>query len=312
MAMANHTPQNDIDGNSRNASGAGESVRQIASLSDLVAREAFVYLTELPRQLSHPNLIRMFGFKPGRTAAQEETFDRFGFAFVTGGSGYLIADGRRWPVQAPCMMFHQPGHHYRIVPAPAWDEMYITYDEEANAYFMAEPWTLFNAPVMQFSDTAFMLERARQLLALLPCIRDYGVSDRADQTAEALLLDALIQRHTEIPEIAHDDEQARRMHRARTWVDKHFRETVDVRKLAAAHGFSERHFRRLWHQYFGDSVRAHVQERRLHQAVYLLRHSDLRVNEIADALGYGRASYFIRQFTRHLGCSPTQYRRQTV
>ncbi len=305
----NLMPHNDV---ASKPSGGIETVPRISSLPDLVAREAFVYLTELPRQLSHPNLIRTFGFKPGRTATQEETFDRFGFAFITAGSGYLLADGRRWPVQGPCMMFHQPEHHYRLVPDPAWDEMYIVYERQAKAYFMAEPWTLFNAPVMQFGDAAFMLERAQQLLALLPCIRDYGISDRADQIAEALLLDALIQRHAEVPEFVEDDEQACRMHRARTWVDKHFRETVDVQQLADAHGFSERHFRRLWQQYFGGSVRAYVQERRFHQAVYLLRHSDLRVNEIADALGYARTSYFIRQFTRHLGCPPTQYRRQTT
>lgn len=304
-------PDNDTTNHSCKPTSFTETVRRISSLPELIARDAFVYLTDLPRHLSHANLIRIFGFKPGRTAPQEETFDRFGFAFITAGSGYLLADGRRWPVQGPCMMFHQPGHHYRLVPDPAWDEIYITYDEEAKAYFMAEPWTLFNAPVMPFSNASFMLERASQLLALLPCIRDYGISDRADQIAEALLLDALIQRHIEVPEFTHDEDQARRIHRARTWVDKHFRETVDVQQLAAAHGFSERHFRRLWHQYFGDSVRAYVQERRLHQAVYLLRHSDLRVNEIAAALGYDRTSYFIRQFTRRLGRPPTQYRRQT-
>ncbi len=282
----------------------------ISRLPELVAREAFVYLTGLPRQLSHLNLIRTFGFKPGRTAPQEETFDRFGFAFITAGNGYLVADGSRWPVQAPCMMFHQPEHRYRLVPDPSWDEMYIVYERGAKAYFMAEPWTHFNAPVVQFRDAGFMLERARQLLALLPCIRDYGISDRADQIAEALLLDALIQRHSEVPKFAADEPQARRMHHARTWVDEHFRETVDVQQLAVSHGFSERHFRRLWQQYFGDSVRVYVQERRLHQAVYLLRHSDLRVNEIADALGYDRTSYFIRQFSRRLGCPPTTYRRQ--
>jgi len=298
----------------RQSQGAqGKKAQPTSSLRDWVARDMFVYLTTLPRLLPHPNLLRVFGFKPARTEAMEhraQDFDRFGFAFITAGSGYVIADGQRWPIQAPCMIFNRAGHNYRAVPDPMWDEMYIVYDREAEPYFKANPWASLSQPVISFNDTDFILPRARQLLDLLPNIRDYGAADRADQIAEALLLEALVRFHGDSPERAKQTAQVQALYSARNWVEKHFQENMDIRQLAARHGLSERHFRRLWQQYFGDSVRQHVQRKRINQATYLLLHSDLRVNEIADILGYSAVSYFIRQFTQSIGCPPVQYRRK--
>lgn len=300
--------------NSNHPQGAANEAAPIeSSLRDWVAREMFVYLTTLPRLLPHPNLLRIFGFKPARTAPLEQradNFDRFGFAFITAGSGYLIADGERWPIKAPCMVFNRAGHDYRAVPDPIWDEMYIVYDREAEPYFKAEPWAALSQPVISFSDSDFILSRARQLLDLLPKIRDYGAADRADQIAEALLLEALMRVHAKGAKSAEETAQIQALYRARNWVEKHFQQSINSRQLAAEHGFSERHFRRLWQQHFGDSVMQQIQRKRINQATYLLLHSDLRVNEIADILGYSAVSYFTRQFTRSIGCSPVQYRRQ--
>lgn len=51
-----------------------------------------------------------------------------------------------------------------------------------------------------------------------------------------------------------------------------------------------------------------VQEKRLAQAAYYLKHTGLRVEEVARAVGYENISYFHRLFARCYGCSPKKFR----
>ena len=51
-----------------------------------------------------------------------------------------------------------------------------------------------------------------------------------------------------------------------------------------------------------------LQERRLHQAAWLLEHTTQRVSDIALSVGYENVSYFHRIFREHYGMSPKKYR----
>ena len=47
---------------------------------------------------------------------------------------------------------------------------------------------------------------------------------------------------------------------------------------------------------------------RLEKAKELLRHSELRINEIANMCGYNSSSHFMRQFKEHTGETAKEYR----
>lgn len=51
-----------------------------------------------------------------------------------------------------------------------------------------------------------------------------------------------------------------------------------------------------------------LQEKRLSQAAWLLRNTDRKVDEIANAVGYENISYFHRLFAARFGMSPRKYR----
>lgn len=51
-----------------------------------------------------------------------------------------------------------------------------------------------------------------------------------------------------------------------------------------------------------------LQEKRLSRAQFLLRNTQMNVDEIAQAVGYENASYFHRLFTREIGARPKAYR----
>lgn len=58
----------------------------------------------------------------------------------------------------------------------------------------------------------------------------------------------------------------------------------------------------------GKTYQALLQERRLTQAVYFLEHTNLRVDEIGQAVGYSNLSYFHRIFQEKYGVTPKKYR----
>lgn len=55
-----------------------------------------------------------------------------------------------------------------------------------------------------------------------------------------------------------------------------------------------------------------VQERRLSQACFLLKNTDINVSDIAESIGYANVSYFHRLFNRKFKLSPSQYRKQSA
>ena len=65
---------------------------------------------------------------------------------------------------------------------------------------------------------------------------------------------------------------------------------------------------RLVRQKTGRNYTELVQEKRLSQAAWLLRNTNRKVDEIANAVGYENLSYFHRLFAARFGRSPKKYR----
>ena len=60
----------------------------------------------------------------------------------------------------------------------------------------------------------------------------------------------------------------------------------------------------------GKTYTEHLQEKRLSQSAFLLRNTDLSVEEISIAVGYENKSYFHRIFTSNFGTTPKKYRNE--
>ena len=65
---------------------------------------------------------------------------------------------------------------------------------------------------------------------------------------------------------------------------------------------------RLIRQTTGKNYTELLQEKRLSQAAWLLRNTEMKVDEIALSVGYENVSYFHRIFAARFGCSPKKYR----
>lgn len=84
-----------------------------------------------------------------------------------------------------------------------------------------------------------------------------------------------------------------------------------VADLAAACGFSERYFARLFRQHFGSSVSEHLKAARMSKAKSLLLETQLPLKEIAYRLGYSSSANFSSAFRAAIGSTPGQYRKSS-
>lgn len=96
---------------------------------------------------------------------------------------------------------------------------------------------------------------------------------------------------------------------ARAWALDRLDRPVHLRELAARESMSVRTFTRRFRQETGLSPGRWLAQQRIDRARHLLESSDLSVDEVARAAGFGSASSLRQHLQSALGVSPTAYRR---
>lgn len=107
-----------------------------------------------------------------------------------------------------------------------------------------------------------------------------------------------------------EEEQNRRLLRARDRIDLSFREPLDVAAIAAVACMSQAHFIRSFNAAFGETPHRYLQRRRIERAMERLRRTDDSVSDICIEMGWTSFATFSRTFREIVGCSPSDYRSQ--
>jgi AraC-like DNA-binding protein len=83
---------------------------------------------------------------------------------------------------------------------------------------------------------------------------------------------------------------------------------LSVASLARQLDCSPDYLSGMFRKQSGETLIAYVNQARVDQSVFLLKHTTLSIKEIAATCGFARPSYFIHVFRRLHGTSPLQYR----
>ena len=115
-------------------------------------------------------------------------------------------------------------------------------------------------------------------------------------------------------ELKHD--AARRvspaMNRIRTHLDEHFKHNLSLDELATMAGMSRSHLCHKFRNTFDTNIRKYIIRKRMSVAQRMLYDVNLRISEIAEAVGYRDIYQFSKQFKKSFGVSPTRYRNQQM
>lgn len=92
------------------------------------------------------------------------------------------------------------------------------------------------------------------------------------------------------------------------WVDTRLSESISVAAMANAFYLSESHLYVAVKNLLGCSPAQFITQRRMHQAIALLKQTRLTIGHIAIQVGYADTASFSKAFHRYFGASPRAYR----
>lgn len=93
------------------------------------------------------------------------------------------------------------------------------------------------------------------------------------------------------------------------FIHSHLDEPIEATRLYRVAGLSRSQCCARFKAVFGTTLAGYVQRQRMQRAMQLLQSTELPVTDIAHRSGYSWIGHFNTTFRRHVGCSPTVWRR---
>ncbi|MDF2959895.1 MAG: hypothetical protein K0S39_1630 [Paenibacillus sp.] len=95
------------------------------------------------------------------------------------------------------------------------------------------------------------------------------------------------------------------------WIEEHYMDEFQLDKLAKAVHLSPNHVSAVFRQTIGTTITEYLTARRIRQACWLLKTSDMTVQEIGRSIGLSNFPYFCQLFKKHVGLSPYRFKRSS-
>lgn len=96
------------------------------------------------------------------------------------------------------------------------------------------------------------------------------------------------------------------------YIEKNFHENLSLKGIANLFYMNPVYMGQLFKKTYGVYFKEFLLELRTNEAKKLLRQTNLRVYEIAEKVGFGSTDYFVTQFEKMEGRTPTEYRNQVL
>ncbi len=100
------------------------------------------------------------------------------------------------------------------------------------------------------------------------------------------------------------------INRATSFIHDHYREPLTLRDIADWLGISQVYLCKLFSEELGMGTIQFLRKTRIEQACLLLLSTNMRINDISDAVGFADSKSFFSAFKSQMGITPTQYKKR--
>ena len=102
------------------------------------------------------------------------------------------------------------------------------------------------------------------------------------------------------------------LEKAIDYIHCNYYKDITIEELSMMAFLSQSHFCRLFKEYSGMTVKEFTQKIRIKEACRLLDKSNKKIADIAAEVGYNDIKYFLSLFRKHVGMTPTEYKKQNL
>lgn len=93
-------------------------------------------------------------------------------------------------------------------------------------------------------------------------------------------------------------------------IKNRFAENLTLKELSEKYYINSAYLGQLFRKQYGCSFKDYLNQTRLDMAADLLIHTDKKIYQVAEEVGYHNLDYFVNRFINAKGCTPAKYRRK--
>lgn len=269
----------------------------------------------LPILLDKTKLLPIYVVGIGVKKSQYEIVRKDGFhsyqiLYCTEGGGIFRAEGKEYKIGVGDAFFFRPGvpHEYYPTKKP-WKTKWITYSG-ASAEGIADYLGLGDT-------TVFSVSGLTEFDMLTKSLSDIFKSNRADKEIESscILYKILIKVgscRNNLPQNGGmtQNEKFQKINPVIELMKGKFNEDLSLERMAAEIGVTSNHLCRLFNQVYGITPLKYLTQLRLNEAKSLLSsNKEIKIKDIANAVGFNDSSYFCAVFKKSEGVTAEEFRR---
>lgn len=102
------------------------------------------------------------------------------------------------------------------------------------------------------------------------------------------------------------------IYKVKRYIDRHYHENLTLKKMANKFFMNPVYLGQLFKKTYGIYFKDYLLSIRIEKAKEILRQTDLRVYEVAEEVGFGSSDYFVTQFEKIEGYTPSRYRQKLL
>lgn len=102
------------------------------------------------------------------------------------------------------------------------------------------------------------------------------------------------------------------IYKVKRYINKHYNENLTLKRIASKFFMNPVYLGQLFKKTYGVYFRDYLLEVRIEKAKQILRQTDMRIYEVAEQVGFGSPDYFVTQFEKMEGSTPSKYRQRIM
>jgi AraC-like DNA-binding protein len=228
--------------------------------------------------------------------------------FIWAGRGHLSMNGNDVELKPGTCLLLKPGGKYEGGHDPA-DRLGVNYVHFTFASPLS-PEQISELPeVFSITDQEFVNATMRRIVSLGRLQEGWPLAEGLmTELVRQLLWEHYLPPSEEAP-VNITPDQREMIHKLLRKIHEDPGQPVTIPDMAAQVGYSQDHFARVFRAVTLKTPRDYVIDARIERARQMLVQTDLKVEQIAEALNFNNIYFFSRQFRQRTGQTPTQFRR---
>src|SRR5690625_262845 len=102
------------------------------------------------------------------------------------------------------------------------------------------------------------------------------------------------------------------IYRVKRYINRNYNENLTLKKIAAKFYMNPVYLGQLFKKTYGIYFKDYLLNVRIEKAKQMLRQTDMRIYEVAEKVGFGSPDYFVTQFEKTEGSTPSKYRQRIM